>query len=356
MQKNIFDYTELELAQELEKLGEPAYRSKQIFKGLYSSNWKKFSEFTTLPKHFREEIDKHFSIENLKKIDTIRSDIDGTTKYLWQLPDGKKIESVIIYEGDRVTFCISSQVGCALDCKFCATGKMGIIRDLSPGEIVEQVLNMKDESKNPPTNIVFMGMGEPMLNYEAVMHAADIFSYPEGLCFSRKRITISTSGIIKNIYRMADEDRPYSLAISLNSVTQEIREKIMPISKKYPINDLLNATRYYVEKTGRRVTFEYVLIEGINSSEEDAKKLVKLTKGMPCKINVIPCNSDDPLYQPPTWEQVEKFDQIVNTSNRTITIRNRKGWEIKAACGQLYTENESGIRKKKPDPIENAIL
>jgi len=347
MRKNIYDFTEITLEQELDKLGEPAYRANQIFKGLYSSNWKKFSDFTNLPKVFRQELETHFCIENLKNIDTIRSKTDGTSKFLWQLPDEKKIESVIIYEGERVTFCISSQVGCALDCKFCATGKMGIIRDLSPGEIIEQVLIMKDKSEKPPTNIVFMGMGEPMLNYEAVMQAADTFSHPEGLCFSRKKITISTSGIIKNIYRMADENSPYSLAISLNSVSQEVRQKVMPVSKKYPIDDLLSAARYYTDKTGKRITFEYVLIDGINSTEEDARKLVKLTKGIPCKINVIPCNSDDPLYRPPSWEQVENFDQLVNASNRTITIRNRKGWEIKAACGQLYTENESGSKKRK---------
>lgn len=341
MQKNILNYTEKQLEKELTELGEPTYRAKQIFKGIYSSNWKKFSEFSTLTINLRNHLASKFEIKNLEEINTIRSKIDDTTKFLWELTDKNRIESVIIYDGKRVTFCISSQIGCALDCKFCATGKMGIIRNLTPGEIIEQVLQMKEKSKSQPTNIVFMGMGEPMLNYDAVMQAADILSDPEGLCFSRKKITISTSGIIKNIYRMADENRPYSLAISLNSVTQEIRKQIMPVSRKYPIDKLIEAAKYYTDKTGKRITFEYVLIENMNSSLEDAKKLTELTKGIPCKINVIPCNSDDPNYLPPSWEDVEIFDRYVNDSKRTITIRNRKGWEIKAACGQLYAASEN---------------
>jgi len=339
MHKNILNYTEKQLAEEIVLLGQPAYRAKQIFKGLYSSRWKKFSEFTTLSKSFRSKLSQEFNIKHLKQIKSIKSSIDDTTKFLWELPDGSMIESVIIYEGQRVTFCISSQVGCALDCKFCATGKMGIIRNLSPGEIIEQVLLMEEESKYPPTNIVFMGMGEPMLNYDAVMQAADILSDPEGLCFSRKKITISTSGIIKHIYRMADENRPYSLAISLNAVKQDIRKLLMPVSRKYPIDKLIDAAKYYTQKTQKRLTFEYVLIKDINDSIDDAEKLIEITKGIPCKINIIPCNSKDPDYPPPSWETVEKFDRLVNDSNRTITIRNRKGWEIQAACGQLYTEN-----------------
>ena len=347
MHKNIYDLTIPQLQLELSEISEPSYRAKQIFKGLYSSRWKNFDDFSNLPKTLRQKLKESFHISTFKQIDMIKSELDETTKFLWQLHDGRKIESVIIYEGNRVTFCISSQVGCALDCKFCATGKMGIVRNLSPGEIIEQVLRMLEVSKNPATNIVFMGMGEPMLNYDAVMQAAAVFADPEGLCFSRKKITISTSGIIKHIYRMADEAQPFSLAISLNSASQKVREQIMPVSRKYPINDLLKAAKYYTDKTERRITFEYVLIKGKNDSEEDAKELIRLTRGIPCKINVIPCNSDDPLYQPPDWDQVEKFDQLVNKSNRTITIRNRKGWEIKAACGQLYAENESSVRKRK---------
>jgi 23S rRNA (adenine2503-C2)-methyltransferase len=185
-----------------------------------------------------------------------------------------------------------------------------------------------------------MGMGEPFLNYDQVIRASERLSEPEGLAFSRKKITISTSGVVKNIYRMADENQPFSLAISLNSVDQENRMKIMPVAKKYDLDSLLEAARYYCGKTKKRITFEYVLIKGINSDAQHARTLVKLTHGIPCKINIIPCNSDDPLYQPPEDHVIQIFDQLVNKKERTITIRNRKGWEIKAACGQLYAKNE----------------
>ncbi|MGD9897526.1 MAG: 23S rRNA (adenine(2503)-C(2))-methyltransferase RlmN [Calditrichaceae bacterium] len=344
MIQHILDFTEQELEDYMSEIDQPRYRANQIYKGIYSKNWQDFIEFSTLPKSFRELLRNQFSLRTFSLIDEIKSKKDGTTKYLWKLSDGMKIESVIIYEGKRVTFCISSQIGCPLDCKFCATGKMGLLRNLTSGEIIEQVIQMKERSLYPPTNIVFMGMGEPMLNYDAVIKSADIMSDPEGMAFSRKRITISTSGIIPAIYRMADENQPYSLAISLNSVKDIIREQIMPISKKYPLEKLLDAARYYNQNTKKRVTFEYVLIDGLNSSEEDAQLLVQLTQGITCKINIIPCNSDDPQFKPPTDEQIKRFDILVNDNHRTITIRRRKGWEIQAACGQLYAENE---RKKR---------
>lgn len=340
MRENILDYTEDELGQCIRDIGQPAYRAGQIFKAIYVKNRQSFNDFSDLPKALRLKLERRFNIRSFKLIDELHSKIDGTTKFLWELSDGLKIESVIIYENKRVTFCISSQVGCPLDCKFCATGKMNFTRNLSSGEIVEQVLLMKERSKAPPTNIVFMGMGEPMLNYDPVMKAADIFSNPEGLCFNRKRIIISTAGIIPGIYRMADENNPYSLAVSLNAVKQDLRQKIMPVSKKYPVDKLLHAVRYYVKKTKKGITFEYVLIDNFNASEEDALLLIKLTRGIPCKINVIPCNSRDPAYAPPPDNKIINFDQLVNRNHRTITIRRRKGWDIKAACGQLYFANK----------------
>ncbi len=340
MRENILDYTEHELEQCIRDIGQPAYRAGQIFKAIYVKNRQSFNDFSDLPKALRLELERRFNIRSFKLSNELHSKIDGTTKFLWELSDGLKIESVIIYESKRVTFCISSQVGCPLDCKFCATGKMSFTRNLSSGEIVEQVLLMKERSEAPPTNIVFMGMGEPMLNYDPVMKAADIFSNPEGLCFNRKRIIISTAGIIPGIYRMADENSPYSLAVSLNAVKQDLRQKIMPVSKKYPVDKLLHAVRYYVKKTKKDITFEYVLIDAFNASEEDALLLIKLTRGIPCKINVIPCNSTDPAYAPPPDKEIINFDQLVNKNHRTITIRRRKGWEIQAACGQLYFANK----------------
>jgi len=340
MRQHVLDLSRSELETYLAGIKQPRYRVEQIYKGIFVKNWDRFELFTTLPKELRSRLSAQFSLRSFTLIDEIKSPLDNTTKYLWELQDGKRIETVTIYEGKRVTFCISSQVGCPLDCKFCATGKMGLLRDLTVAEIVEQVLQMKARAERKPTNIVFMGMGEPLLNYEPVIRAANILADPEGLCFNRKKITVSTSGIAKNIRRMADEKLPFSLAVSLNAVSQEVREKIMPVARKYPLTELLDAARYYTQKIQRRVTFEYVLIKNLNDSEEDANRLVKLTKGIPCKINVIPCNSDDPLYAPPDEDAVQRFDQIINKKNRTIIVRNRKGWDIRAACGQLYAYNE----------------
>lgn len=350
---NILDLSRDEMEGQIVRLGEPPYRYRQIFAGIYSSRWETFHDFTTLPKALRSRLDDVFTLRSLRRADQIESSIDGTTKFLWQLPDGMKMESVIIYEGKRITFCISSQVGCALGCTFCATGKMGILRDLTAGEIVEQVLHMKKTAKDLPTNIVFMGMGEPMNNYENVMKAADILSDPEGLCFNRKKITISTSGIIPGIYRMADENSPYSLAISLNATTNETRKSIMPVTKKYDIDALMEAARYYAGKTRKRITFEYILIDGLNASVEDAHRLVKMTHGLRCKINAIPSNSGDPAYPPPDKPTIDAFENYLNDHHRTITIRLRKGWEIQAACGQLYAKNETAARKtgRRPRPV-----
>ena len=346
MIKSILEFTQDQLTDYFTESGEPKFRSKQLWKGIYSANYTDFSQFTIFTKELRQKLASDFTLRSFMMLDSIQSSTDKTTKFLWQLQDGYKIESVVIYEGKRVTFCISSQVGCPLDCKFCATGKMGLLRNLTHAEIVEQVLQMKAHSALPPTNIVFMGMGEPMLNYDQVMQAADILAEPEGLAFSRKKITLSTSGIINGIRRMADEDSPYSLAISLNSTDQATREKIMPIGRKYPLKDLLYAARQYTETTKKRITFEYVLMDGINTTDAHAHKLIELTRGIPCRINIIPCNSDDPKYQPPSDEVLTRFDQIVNKHQRTVTIRNRKGWEIQAACGQLYAANE-----KKPKQL-----
>ncbi len=343
MKKSLLDLTEQELVDFLTSIDEPSYRAKQIFEGVFAQTKKTFDEFTNLPKKMRYKLSENFYLNGLEKEDEIISTVDNTQKFLWKLKDGYKIESVIIKENKRVTFCISSQVGCALDCKFCATGKMGILRNLSPAEIIEQVLHMQENISQKPTNIVYMGMGEPMLNYDSVIQAANILTAPKGLALSKKRITISTSGVIPGIKRLIEEEQPYSLAISLNSIDDKIRKKIMPVSKKYPIRDLMDVVKTYTEQLDKVVTFEYVLLDKFNSSIEDAKKLIQLTHRIPCKINVIPCNSDDPEYLPPSKAKVKDFEQFVNDSRR-ITLRKRKGWEIKAACGQLYADN---VKKKK---------
>ncbi len=338
--QSVLDLNPEQIETYFSEIGEPKFRGAQLWKGVYSAGYTDFTQFTVFPKSLRERLASDFSLRTFSLIDTTTSPVDETVKFLWQMTDGYKIESVIIYEGKRVTFCISSQIGCPLDCKFCATGKMGLLRNLTHAEIVEQVMQMKMRSKYPPTNIVFMGMGEPMLNYDSVMRAAEILSEPEGLAFSRKKITISTSGIIDGIQRMANEDRPFSLAISLNAPNQKTREAVMPIARKYRLKELMQAAKHYTKITKKRITFEYVLMDGINTRDADAQALIELTKGIPCRINIIPCNSDDPHYQPPSDAVIQHFDQLVNKNHRTITVRNRKGWEIQAACGQLYATNE----------------
>ncbi len=345
--KSILDLSVDDLRALMKQWGEPAYRARQIYEGLYKHGHKSFEAITNLSKALRQKLNDTFTIRRLRQVDSVTSAKDETRKFLWQLHDGYKIESVIIYEGKRTTFCISSQVGCPLDCKFCATGKMGLLRNLTPGEIIEQVLQMSEIIENRPSNIVYMGMGEPMLNYEAVIASARVLGDMEGFGLAPRRITISTSGVIPGIYRFADEEQPFSLAISLNSVDDEVRKQIMPISKKYPIEKLLHAARYYTEKSGRLITFEYVLLDKFNSTQQDARKLVKLTHSLKSKINVIPCNSDDPLYRPPSKEKTAVFRESVNDRSRRITLRKRKGWEIQAACGQLYAENEKRKKKSK---------
>ncbi len=343
MKIHILDLSVQALSDKLAEMDVAAYRARQIIEATIVQNVPSFEEITTLSKKLRAQLAKKFILRSLKQVDTVLSEVDNTEKFLWELGDGYKVESVVIREGKRTTFCISSQVGCALDCKFCATGKMGFLRNLSSGEIVEQVLQMEAAIGQRPSNIVYMGMGEPMLNYDNVIKAAQTLTAPQGYGMATRRITISTSGVIPGIRRFTKEKQPYALAISLNSVHDEVRRQIMPISKKYPIEALLDAARDYCETRKKIITFEYVLIDKYNAAEKDARELVALTHRIPCKINVIPCNSDDVRYLPPSQEKIRAFEQLVNHRSRRITIRKRKGWEIQAACGQLYAKN---IRKK----------
>jgi len=344
--KYLLDYSREEINDYIQELKLPAYRAGQLMQGIYVQKLPNFDQFTTLSKSLRDTLNEKVTLRTFDVLKTIKSESDGTTKFLWSLKDGLKIESVIIYEGDRVTFCISSQVGCALDCKFCATGKMGFIRNLSSGEIIEQVILMIEQAQKPATNIVYMGMGEPLLNLKNVLKAGYIIADPEGLAFSRKKITISTSGIAPSVKKLADLGAPFSLAISLNAVFEEKRKQLMPVTENFPLNQLFNNIRYYIKMTEKRVTFEYILIDGLNDTKKDADQLIKLTSGLPCKINLIPCNSTDPKYPPTPNEQAKWFADYLHGRGRTATVRLRKGWEIEAACGQLYAKNEQKIGKK----------
>jgi 23S rRNA (adenine2503-C2)-methyltransferase len=353
MQSDVLDKTHLldlsreELAIHIEHLGMKRYRSNQVFKGIYSELLPNFHRITTLSKPQRILLDKSTTIHTFSLIEQTQSS-DHTTKYLWRLKDNLTIESVIIYEGKRITFCISSQVGCALDCKFCATGKMGFIRNLTAGEIVEQVTRMTELANGKSTNIVFMGMGEPLLNINQVLKACRLISDPEGLCFARRKITISTSGVINGIRKLADLGAPYSLAVSLNSADENIRRGIMPISWQYPLSDLSEALTYYYKKSRKRISFEYIMIREKNDSLDDAKKIATFVARYPCKINLIPSNSQNPDYPPSDPQQILMFSDYLRSKNFTVTVRMRKGWEIQAACGQLYTLHTDHIGVKIP--------
>jgi 23S rRNA (adenine2503-C2)-methyltransferase len=332
----LLDFSREELAAFSVGLGLEKYRADQLFKGIYHQRLPTFANLSTFTKVLRQKLDDRTTLRTLGLTHRVTSKLDNTIKFLWALNDGKHMESVVIFEGRRTTYCISTQVGCALKCDFCATGEMGFLRNLGCGEIVEQVLQMSHLSRTTPTNIVFMGMGEPLLNTTNVLKAASIMSDPEGLAIARKRITLSTSGIAPAIRKIADMDFPYSLAVSLNAADDRKRSLLMPINKQFPLKQLLESLVYLYLKQKTRITYEYVLIAGLNDREIDAENLIKLCKKVPSKINLIPCNIIKKKYQPPTADHINWFASFLRDHHCTVTLRLRKGHDIKAACGQLY--------------------
>jgi 23S rRNA (adenine2503-C2)-methyltransferase len=333
--KSLVGLNRAELSELLHSWDQPEYRAKQIYKWIHHQNVDGFDEMTNLSKSLRNRLSENFRLKTLS-LHQREIAADGTEKYLWKLYDDRFIESVLIPETRRNTICISSQVGCSLGCKFCATGTMGLIRNLTTGEIVEQVLQIKKLSKHRITNVVFMGMGEPFMNYHRSVQAAQILGDPEGLAIAGKRITISTSGVAPKIIQYADEKLPFGLAISLHAPTQELRESIMPIAKKFPLDELLESAKYYTSaKKRNRITFEYVLLHGINDSVQQAKELIKLLSPLRCKLNLIPCNQNDLGYVPPSDEEVNRFAQNLMQAPFAITVRKNRGEDITAACGQL---------------------
>ena len=333
--KSLVGLNRAELSELLHSLDQPEYRAKQIYKWMHHQNVDGFDEMTNLSKSLRNRLSENFRLKTLS-LHQREIAADGTEKNLWKLYDDRFIESVLIPETRRNTICISSQVGCSLGCKFCATGTMGLIRNLTTGEIVEQVLQIKKLSKHRITNVVFMGMGEPFMNYHRSVQAAQILGDPEGLAIAGNRITISTSGVAPKIIQYADEKLPFGLAISLHAPTQELRESIMPIAKKFPLDELLESAKYYTSaKKRNRITFEYVLLHGINDSVQQAKELIKLLSPLRCKLNLIPCNQNDLGYVPPSDEEVNRFAQTLMQAPFAITVRKNRGEDITAACGQL---------------------
>ena len=321
-----------ELESFLHGLGKEKYRARQIFKWIYQKNIIDFDQMTNLSKDFRNDLSTRAYVSALKP-EIEESSSDGTRKYLFRLEDNACVESVLIPDEDRNTLCVSSQVGCAMGCGFCLTGSFSLERDLTCAEIVNQVCAVKNTHEI--RNIVFMGMGEPLSNLENVVKAIKILISPDGLQFSNRRVTVSTSGLLPEMEQLGNLVT-VNLAVSLNATTDEQRDRLMPINRKYPLRELLAACGKFPLPSRRMITFEYVLIGGINDSLDDAKRFVKLIHGIPSKVNLIPFNEFEGCsYKSPDQSAIDRFHKYLLDKNITVITRTSRGGDISAACGQL---------------------
>lgn len=345
------------------EMGEKPYRGTQLFQWIYNRGARQFDDMTDVSKSFRAQLSDNFTIDRPTIAQEQLSE-DGTRKWLHAFADGQKAEAVFIPEDDRGTLCVSSQVGCTLTCRFCHTGTQRLVRNLTPGDIVGQVMVARDaldewptptEEAKSLTNIVLMGMGEPLYNFEAVKKAMQIVMASDGIALGRRRITLSTSGVVPEILRCGEELR-VNLAISLHAADDETRSQIMPINKKYPLKDLMDACRNYPgASNARRITFEYVMLKGVNDSEADARALVKLVKDVPCKFNLIPFNPwPGTPYECSSRKTIERFQDILAQAGITGPIRTPRGRDILAACGQLKTDSEKLSAKERRLQAEQA--
>jgi 23S rRNA (adenine2503-C2)-methyltransferase len=319
------------------KAGESKFRGGQLFEWLYRHGISSFDSMLNINKSFRQHLNEHFILHTLTVENSLPSEEDKSVKILFRTRDDHFIETVSMVENNRHTVCLSSQVGCVLDCHFCATGELGLKRNLSTGEIVDQLIYVRENTDQPITNVVFMGMGEPFHNYNNVLNASDIFHSPKGFNLASTRITISTAGLLPQINKFIKEKRRYKLAISLNASNDKVRTEIMPINKKWSINDLIKSGKEYSNQKKRLIMFEYVLLKGINDSEEDALELARLLQGIPCKINLIPYNEIEGKYQRPDETTITKFSEILHNyrDEYRVLVRWSKGQDIAAGCGQL---------------------
>jgi len=347
------------LAGEIEEafagLGQPAYRARQVLRWLYEKRARSFEEMTDLPAALRAQLSSAFAFDELELIRKTGSR-DTTQKFLFRLGDANLIESVLIpaspalygEDSDRRTLCVSTQVGCAYGCKFCASGLDGWTRNLHAGEIVEQLVKAEALSGERVNNIVFMGMGEPLANFDALMRAIAIINAPWGMRLGARHITVSTSGLAPRIRELADQPLQIRLAISLHGATDAVREQIMPVNRKYPLAVLLDACAYYTQRKKQLLTFEYILIDGINDTPEQARALVKLARGLRAKVNLIPYNTVEGLpWRRPDRERQNAFLAILRNQDIPATIRTEKGGDIDAACGQLRLKTERALALDK---------
>ena len=342
MKDNIKNYNLEELQEIVLSLGEKKYRAEQIFKWIYIDRVQSFDEMTNLPANLREQLKETYDFHNFKIIAKQVSK-DGTIKYLFDLLDGNAIETVLMEYKYGKTICVSSQIGCKMGCKFCASTGVKFARSLEAGEIVEQILAVEKDENVRISNIVFMGIGEPLDNYDNVIRAIKIINNQKGINIGARHISVSTSGLVPKIYKLADEGIQCTLSISLHSASNEKRSQMMPVNDVYNIQELIKACKYYIEKTNRRVSFEYALAKDNNDNLDDAKELAELLKGMLCHVNLIPINKiDNEKYVKSTNENIIKFRDYLNNKGITATIRRELGSDIDAACGQLRKKEVNG--------------
>ena len=337
--KNIKDYDLDALKQEFIQMGEKAFRAEQVFKWIYENKVTSFDEMTNLSLDLREKLKQNYEMHNFNILKKQESS-DGTKKYLFDVLDGNAIETVLMCYHHGYSICVSSQIGCKMGCKFCASTGIKFIRNLTSGEIVEQILAVERDNNIRISNVVFMGIGEPLDNYDNVINAIRIINNQKGINIGARHISVSTSGLVPKIYKLAEENIQCTLSISLHATTDEKRSSMMPVNDRYNIEELLQACKDYIEKTNRRISFEYALAKDNNDNLEDAKRLVKLLKGMICHVNLIPINKiENGSFVKSSNENIMKFRDYLNDHGIVATIRRELGSDIDAACGQLRRKN-----------------
>ena len=340
---SVFEHTQDELVAVLTEHGQPAFRAKQLFSWVYDHLATSYDEMTVLPKSLREHLAGELPLTPLTPVHEVVTDDGETLKVLYRTQDGQTLETVLMFYPDRATVCVSCQVGCAVGCSFCATGLMGLHRNLSAGEMVAQVVDMARRAREQGravTNLVMMGMGEPFHNYDNFIKMVAILNDTQGMDFGARRITVSTSGVVPFIDKLADEPYQVNLAISIHAGNDELRSELVPLNRRWPLQELIASVRRYITITKRRVSFEYAMLNGVNTSEEHAHQLARRLKGLLCHVNLIPYNPT-PAYpfERPDERTIEAFASVLRDAGISTTVRYSRGVEIAAACGQLRVEH-----------------
>ena len=343
--ENIRNLSLEELLSSMQNIGEKSFRAKQVYEWLWKKDATSFEQMSNLSKDLRNKLEENYFIDHIQ-LDDQQISSDKTIKCAFSVGEGKVVEGVLIPTTSRTTACISSQVGCSLSCTFCATGRLKLMRNLSAGEIVDQVVYLKDQAETryntPLTNIVYMGMGEPLLNYRNVLRSIELITGEEGLGMSPRRITVSTAGIAKMIRKLGDDAVKFNLALSLHAANDKKRSQIMEINETNNLEELADSLRYFYEKTASRVTFEYIIFKDFNDQLEDAQELAEFAKCVPCKINIIEYNPiDNGEFQQADKQRVDAFASYIESKNLIVNVRRSRGKDIDAACGQLANKNKA---------------